>query len=137
MSEEVTLQSLVVDQANAFLDKVNNKTLEELGGQDGLNGILIQEIVNIYMFLQTFAVVFEQFATIQNSNWENVDKSFESQGEAINIIAENMNLQNEAFNKALNSSITRLSSQMTNQNKVLDKQVIKLSKSISKITGEQ
>lgn len=137
MSEEVTLQSLVVDQANAFLDKVNNKTLEELGGQDGLNGILIQEIVNIYSFLQTFAVVFEQFATIQNSNWENVDKSFESQGEAINIIAENMNLQNEAFNKALNSSITRLSSQMTNQNKVLDKQVIKLSKSISKITGEQ
>ena len=137
MSEEVTLQSLVVDQANTFLDKVNNKTLEELGGQDGLNGILIQEIVNVYSFLQTFAVVFEQFATIQNSNWENVDKSFESQGEAINIIAEKMNLQNEAFNKALNSSITRLSSQMTNQNKVLDKQVIKLSKSISKITGEQ
>lgn len=137
MSEEVTLQSLVVDQANAFLDKVNNKTLEELGGQDGLNDILLQEIVNIYSFLQTFAVAFEQFATIQNSNWENVDKSFESQDEAINIIAENMNLQNEAFNKALNSSITRLSSQMTNQNKVLDKQVIKLSKSISKITGEQ
>lgn len=119
MSEEVTLQSLVVDQANAFLDKVNNKTLEELGGQDGLNYILLQEIVNIYSFLLTFAVAFEQFATIQNSNWENVDKSFESQ------------------DKALNSSITRLSSQMTNQNKVLDKQVIKLSKSISKITGEQ
>ena len=137
MSEEVILQSLVVYQINAFLDKVNNKTFEELGGQDGLNDILIQEIVNIYIFLQTFAAVFEQFATIQNSNWENVDKSFESQGEAINIIAENMNLQNEAFNKALNSSITRLSSQMTNQNKVLDKQVIKLSKSISKITGEQ
>lgn len=136
MSEEqVTLQDLLVEQANAFLTAVNGKTLEELGGQEGFNQLVVSEILNVYNFLQIFVVLFENFTTVQNANWENVDASFTNMGDAISILGEQMNVQNEAFNKALSNTVNRLSSQMTNQNKVLDKQVIKLSKSISKITG--
>lgn len=127
-----TLQTYI----QTFLDTVNGKSLDELGGQEGFNNIIFNELLNIYVWIQALAVNANNFETVYVANLETIDANFSAFDSALETIAKNMSTQNEAFNKALNTSITRLSAQMSNQNKALDKTVIKLSKSISKITGE-
>ena len=131
----INIENLQSDM-QTFLDTVNGKSLEELGGQEGFNDIIFNELLNIYIWIQALAVNANNFETVYVSNFETIDANFSAFDTALETIAKNMSTQNEAFNKALNTSITRLSAQMSNQNKALDKTVIKLSKSISKITGE-
>lgn len=136
MSEEqITLTQAVQEVARTYLDKVNGKSIEDLGGTDAVVFMLMKELVNAYQCMITIAVNFDKFLTIYEANQTVIDNNFSVVNDTLTQMSENLTKQDAALAESLNKSLQSLNKQMTNQNKVLDKQVIKLSKSISKITG--
>lgn len=136
MSEEqTTLTEAVRDVAQVYLDKVNGKSIEDLGGTDAVVFMLMNELVNAYQCMITIAINFDNFLTLYEANQTIIDNNFSVLNEALTQVRENFTKQDATLAESLNKSLQSINKQMTNQNKVLDKQVIKLSKSISKITG--
>lgn len=71
MSDKIeSLSKKLFDQRISFEKLVDNKTLEDLGGQQGLNQLLITEICNVYAFLEIFTNLFESFMNTQNYTQE-------------------------------------------------------------------
>lgn len=136
MSEEqTTLTQAVQSVAQTYLDKINGKSIEDLGGTDAVVLMLMNELVNAYQCMITIAVNFDNFLTVYEANQTIIDNNFSTFSDALTQMRENLAKQDAALAESLDKSLQLLNKQMTNQNKVLDKQVIKLSKSISKITG--
>lgn len=136
MSEEqTTLTQAIQSVTQAYLDTINGKSIEDLGGTDAVVFMLMGELLNVYQYLITIAVNFDNFITIYEANQTIIDNNFSVFNDALTQVSENLAKQDAALAESLNKSLQSLNKQMTNQNKVLDKQVIKLSKSISKITG--
>lgn len=136
MSEEqTTLTQAIQSVAQTYLDKINEKSIEDLGGTDAVVFMLMNELVNAYQCMITIAVNFDNFLTVYEANQTIIDNNFSVFNDALTQVSENLAKQDAALAESLNKSLQSLNKQMTNQNKVLDKQVIKLSKSISKITG--
>lgn len=136
MSEEqITLTQAIQKVAKTYLDKVDGKTIEDLGGTDTAVFMLLQELVYAYQCMITIAVNFDGFLTIYGQNQSIIDNNFSTLNNMLTQMSENLAKQDAALAESLNKSLQSFGKQMTNQNKVLDKQVIKLSKSISKITG--
>lgn len=136
MSEEqTTLTQAIQSVAQTYLDKINGKSIEDLGGTDAVVFMLMNELVNAYQCMTTIAVNFDNFLTVYEANQIIIDNNFSVFNDALTQVKENLAKQDAALAESLSKSLQSLNKQMTNQNKVLDKQVIKLSKSISKITG--
>ena len=136
MSEEqTTLTQAIQSTAQTYLDKINGKSIEDLGGTDAVVLMLMNELANAYQCMITIAVNFDNFLTIYGANKTIIDNNFSTLDDTLTQVSENLAKQDAALAESLNKSMRSLNKQMTNQNKVLDKQVIKLSKSISKITG--
>lgn len=137
MSEEqTTLTQAVRSVAQKYLDKIDGKSIEDLGGTDAVVLMLMNELVNAYKCMITIAVDFDKFLTIYEANQTIIDNNFSALNSTLTQMRENFTKQDAALAESFNKSLQSLNKQMTNQNKVLDKQVIKLSKSISKITGD-
>lgn len=136
MSEEqTTLTQAVQSVAQVYLDAINGKSIEDLGGTDAVVFMLMNELVNVYQCLSTIAVNFDNFLTVYEANQTIIDNNFSGLNDMLTQMSENLTKQDAALAESLNKSLQSINKQMTNQNKVLDKQVITLSKSISKITG--
>lgn len=136
MSEEqITLTQFIQKVAQTYIDKVDGKTIADLGGTDAVVVMLTEELVNAYQCMITIAVDFDNFLTIYEANQTIIDNNFSVFNDALTQASENLAKQDTALAESFNKSLQSFNKQMTNQNKVLDKQVIKLSKSISKITG--
>jgi hypothetical protein len=136
MSEEqTTLTQAIQSVAQTYFDKINGKSIEDLGGTDAVVFMLMNELVNVYQCMTTIAVNFDNFLTVYEANQIIIDNNFSVFNDALTQVRENLAKQDAALAESLSKSLQSLNKQMTNQNKVFDKQVIKLSKSISKITG--
>ena len=136
MSEEQTiLTEDIQSAARTYFEKINGKSIEDLGGTDAVVLMLMNELVNAYQCMITIAVNFDNFLTIYEANQTIIDNNFSTFNDALTQVSENLAKQDAALAESLSKSLQSINKQMTNQNKVLDKQVIKLSKSISKITG--
>ena len=136
MSEEqTTLTQAVQSVAQTYLDKINGKSIEDLGGTDAVVLMLMTEFANAYQCMITIAVNFDNFLTVYEANQTIIDNNLSVFNDTLTQVSENLTKQDAALAESLNKSLQSINKQMTNQNKVLDKQVIKLSKSISKITG--
>ena len=136
MSEEqTTLTQAIQSVAQTYLDKINGKSIEDLGGTDAVVFMLMSELVNVYQCMITIAVNFDEFLGVYNENQSIIYNNFVMIDSALTQLRDNLGKQDTALTDSLNKSLQSLNKQMTNQNKVLDKQIIKLSKSISKITG--
>lgn len=136
MSEEqITLTQAIRKVVQTYLDKIEGKSIEDLGGTDAVVFMLVNELVNAYQCLITIAENFDDFLTLYKTNQTVIDNNFYTLDAALTQVSENLAKQDAALTESLNKSLQSFNKQMTNQNKVLDKQVIKLSKSISKITG--
>lgn len=134
MSEEqTTLAQTILSVAQAYADKIDGKTLEQIGRDDTF--MLMQELVNVYQCMITIATNFDNFLTIYETNQTIINNNFSVFKKQDDALAESLDKSVQSLNKQMTDQTKVLSKQMTNQNKVLDKQVIKLSKSISKIMG--
>lgn len=136
MSEEqTTLTQAIQSVVQTYFDKIDGKSIEDLGGTDAVVFMLMNEFVNAYQCIITIAINFDKFLTVYETNQAIIDNSFSVFNNTLTQVSENLAKKDAALAESLNKSLQSLNKQMTNQNKVLDKQVIKLSKSISKITG--
>lgn len=136
MSEEqTTLTQAVQSVAQAYVDKVNGKSIEDLGGTNAVVLILMKEFANAYQCMITIATNFDDFLTIYEANQTIIDANLSALNDVLTQVREDLTKQDTALAESLNKSLQSINRQMTNQSKVLDKQVIRLSKSISKITG--
>ena len=136
MSEEqTTLTQAVQNVANTYIDKINGKSIEDLGGTDKVVFMLMTELVNAYKCMITIATNFDNFLTVYEANQTIIDNNFSAVNNTLTQMSENLDKQDAALAESLSKSVQSLNKQMTNQSKVLDKQVIKLSKSVSKIIG--
>lgn len=136
MSEEqTTLTQAIQSAAQAYFDKVNGKSVEDLGGVDAAAIIALSELLNMYQYMIIIAVDFDNFLAVYEANQTIIDNNFSVFNDTLTQVRENLAKQDTALAESLSKSLRSINKQMTNQNKVLDKQVIKLSKSISKITG--
>ena len=136
MSEEqTTLTQAIQNASQTYSNKIDGKSIEDLGGTDTVVLMLMNELVNAYQCMITIAVNFDNFLKVYEANQTIIDNNFSTLNNALTQTRENLAKQDAALAESLSKSSQSLNKQMTNQNKVLDKQVIKLSKSISKITG--
>lgn len=136
MSEEQkTLTEIINTSATTYLNKVNGKSIEDLGGTDAVVLMLMGELLTMYQCMITITTNFDNFLTIYNTNQATIKNDISMLNNLLTQVSENLAKQDTTLAESFNKSLQSLNKQMTNQNKVLDKQVIKLSKSISKITG--